>query len=1020
MIFHISMNTKYYFRHLRAFGLVVLLIVIFVSQSVGQEQGSISIRNYSPTEYFGYSQNMASIQDKRGVMYFANSAGILEYDGNSWRTIELENKSIPKLFAMDSTGRVYVGGVGEFGFLEANDRGEMSYHSLLNKIEENKRSFDDVWFIHSTGTDVFFNTDSILFRYRNGKITSWKEDCFGPLMTFDNITYLHCWEKGIMQIVGDSLTIVPNADYLKGERVLLCFLLINKKMLVGTMDSGLYLYDLSKDKNYFDNNNIQKFETEVDTIIENKTLYSVCEMSDGRIALGTLQAGVCIIDKKGKLIQEINVGLRNNMIWHLSHDTENNLWMATNNGISKIDINSPISFWDLNTGLENSVDNICRFNDTLFVAGFGGVQFLQDNKFNYVSDFKSETYCLLNFKLPTDTSKNILLAGTTDFGIVEMKNQKFKKVINLDPWDMYQPAHNLKLLYIATDYGLSIATYENKQWELLGNLEGVTENIRGIEEDKNGDIWLSTFLHGIIRIVPSDNILKPKKVFKYGIESGLPSINYSNIYKFDKGLIFSIPNYLLRFNEQNSKFIPDSTFGIEYCNGSCTVYNIEKDSEQKVWIAGIKDNHDFIHVLMPDEKGKYTLLETNALNMMPPMSITLVHLDPDNTVWISGSEGLFRFKGELKKSSSTFTTLIRKINTRTDTLHFGTHYYNIGIDKNLLTESVPLPYSQNSVNFQYASPSFLREKATVYQTWLEGLNESWSPWSLDTKKEYLNLSEGTYRFHVRGKNVFNTIGSEAVYEFTISPPWHRTYWAYLLYFLFLSALVYLIVYLNGKRLVDANIKLDRMVKERTTEVNHQKEELRAQSENLQLLNEELAQQNEEIISQSDQVQTLNTELKQNSSKIEAQRDQLEESVATKNRFFNIVAHDLRSPFQSLIGLSELLSTESDQFSQDEILEMNESIYKSATSGFVLLENLLDWARSQTDHIEYKPENISASELINESFQILGSQASNKNISLKLEIEKEVFVFADQNMVDTVFRNLISNAIKFTHEKGEIS
>jgi signal transduction histidine kinase len=1005
-----------------------MVFLFSVHLSFGQEEGLKNIQNFSPTEYHSSSQNWAIIQDNRGVMYFGNSESILEYDGVTWRNIKLSNQSIVHSFAKDSLGNIYVGGIGDFGFLQADSIGKMGYHSLLDKVEKADLDFQNVWYTHYSGKSIFFVTRNTLFRLRNGEIKSWKsENTFGPCITLGDKTYVHSLKKGMLQLVGDSLKISPNGEFFNDKVVFFYIPLAEEKLLVGTAHAGLYIYDLSENQTNIKKNKIEVFKTEIDKLLKSELLYCGKSMQNEKIVLGTINAGAYLIDRQGKLISKINDGLRNNMIYDVAFDKNNNLWLATDNGISKVDINSPISFWDITSGINNAVDDIERFNDTLFFSGFGGMYYIENNQAKTVPGLTTEAYCLIKFKVPDETSKEILLSGTRFKKIAETSHSKAKQVIDKDPWDLFQSNIDPSLLYISDDYGLHIAAYKNQKWELLGKVVGIACDVRQIKEDKNGEIWLSTYINGIIRILPSDDILKPRDIIRYGTKDGLLSIKDTYIYNFDNRFIFVSGLGIYRFDESINQFIPDSTFGSAYCDGSRSVITLTKDNFQRVWISGKKDDKTYINVLMPNEQGEYILLETNNINMLPSMMVSTIYSDNDSIMWIGGTEGLYRIKGTLNDASTSYNTLIRNVIAVEDTLYFGTQS-GLNNEKGQLVvkESRPLNYSQNSVEFQYASPFFRKEKSTVYQTWLEGLNKDWSLWSPETEKHYLNLFEGTYSFHVRAKNINNDISTEAVYEFIILPPLHRTFWAYLLYFFFLIGLIYLIVYFYSKRLKTANLKLEKIIKERTHEVEiknntleKQKEKIEIQNKHLQKLNYELGQTNEEIQAQSEKVIVLNSELQQQYIEIEVQRNQLKELLSTRDRLFSIIAHDLKSPFNSLIGLSDILSTDLDDFSAEQIQKIGIAINQSAKSGFKLLENLLAWALSQTGRISYEPENIDINEMLNEVLWSYTGIASQKDSKLLFEAKNEPLVFIDKNMIHTVIRNLVSNAIKFTHRNGSI-
>lgn len=147
--------------------------------------------------------------------------------------------------------------------------------------------------------------------------------------------------------------------------------------------------------------------------------------------------------------------------------------------------------------------------------------------------------------------------------------------------------------------------------------------------------------------------------------------------------------------------------------------------------------------------------------------------------------------------------------------------------------------------------------------------------------------------------------------------------------------------------------------------------------------------------------------------------ELNQTIKTKDKFFSIVAHDLRSPFIGLIGLFDLIIKSPGTISDKKRDKMIIQIYEASTRLYKLLENLLSWARSQTHSVELEPENINLQGLINENMLLQKDQAKHKKIELANKSQENASVFVDRNTMDTVFRNLISNAIKFTPEKGRI-
>ncbi len=147
--------------------------------------------------------------------------------------------------------------------------------------------------------------------------------------------------------------------------------------------------------------------------------------------------------------------------------------------------------------------------------------------------------------------------------------------------------------------------------------------------------------------------------------------------------------------------------------------------------------------------------------------------------------------------------------------------------------------------------------------------------------------------------------------------------------------------------------------------------------------------------------------------------QIKKLLDDKDQFFSIIAHDLRGPFNGIIGLSELLLEKNNRLEPKETNEFIQLIHDSSKNTFSLLDNLLTWAQSQTGSLAFNPKKIEISSITDKTIHLLTNIAKSKNITIQSEIEKNQYVFADTNMLETIFRNLISNAIKFTNSNGEV-
>ncbi len=163
----------------------------------------------------------------------------------------------------------------------------------------------------------------------------------------------------------------------------------------------------------------------------------------------------------------------------------------------------------------------------------------------------------------------------------------------------------------------------------------------------------------------------------------------------------------------------------------------------------------------------------------------------------------------------------------------------------------------------------------------------------------------------------------------------------------------------------------------------------------------------------------NIDLTCRNAEINDQNRKLEELNATKDKFFSIISHDLKGPLNSLTSFSSLLINHTAHLSKEEIQMLAKDLDKSVKGLFSLLENLLEWSRSQSGNIELKPESLDLNDLINQSKHLLSKTAESKNIEIQTTEYYNISVHADRNSVSTVIRNLMSNALKFTPEGGQV-
>lgn len=336
------------------------------------------------------------------------------------------------------------------------------------------------------------------------------------------------------------------------------------------------------------------------------------------------------------------------------------------------------------------------------------------------------------------------------------------------------------------------------------------------------------------------------------------------------------------------------------------------------------------------------------------------------------------------------------------------------------TDTLVLTPEQSFFTIGFATLNLYSSSKTQYAYKLEGLHDNWINTGSETKAAFTQLNPGNYVFKLRYTDVEGT-WHEATRKLhiVILPPWWKTWWFRSLMVIGAVSLVFAFFYLRLSSIKKQNRLLEAEVTRRTHELSDANSYLVEKNEEIHLQNEKLEEYNREILRQSDKILIQQEQIITQNHKLEKTVQELHRSNQTKDRFFSILAHDLRNPVSTLSGVAESLKNNLRQLSKNDIGEYVESIYKSSQSVYTLLVNLLSWARTQSHDIQYSPVDFDIAALTRKNIALMEQQFANKNIRLSFTSTATHQVFADYNMVDAVIRNLLMNSVKFTHAGGSV-
>jgi len=379
-------------------------------------------------------------------------------------------------------------------------------------------------------------------------------------------------------------------------------------------------------------------------------------------------------------------------------------------------------------------------------------------------------------------------------------------------------------------------------------------------------------------------------------------------------------------------------------------------------------------------------------------NVNCIASDNDNSIWFSNEKGLFKYESGnyyvfsendgLNTTVGSYRCLAIDKNNK---VWFGTQTglnYSMAINETGITrqpvftnisvdgKSVSIQASDLKINkYSFIRFAFISVEMPgndiVYKTRLLGLEAEWSAEKSENEVLLSHLPVGEYTLNVKARQYGNYDWSDvSSFTFTVEPNWYQTWWAYSFYFLCFILLLVLFNALYHKSLIRKNRRLEYQVKIRT----------------------------DEIMSKNKQLQYLNV---------------------TKDKFFSIIAHDLKNPFSSILGLIQVLRSNFDNYDEEKKHELIELIHTSTKDTYSLLENLLSWAGTQTNAINFKPESINLAHLIKDATDTSAAAIHSKNIRLIYRVNSDLEIMADRNMLTTVVRNLIVNAIKYSYRNESI-
>jgi ligand-binding sensor domain-containing protein/DNA-binding CsgD family transcriptional regulator len=882
---------------------IIVVLILFVTYTFNAQIKKIGvpfITNYSPKTYKAASENWDVIQNSQGMMFFANHFGLIQFDGVRWNIVmQPENKSIIRSLAIDKKDKIFIGAQGDFGYVVQQPNGQYPYTSLIKLVPPSFKNFGDVLHTVVRNNEVIFFSEKGIFIYKNNKIKAIRSNSnFDELFEVNNDIYVTDNTKGLLKLKNDILVPIDNGVKFAGMKIRKIFE-SNGGLVLLTQEKGLFTYK---------NNQIKPFVTEADNLLKKNQISAAVELSGGYFGIGTRQTGLVIIDNAGRLIQHINkqMGLQDEYITNLKTDKEGNLWIALKEGIALIQISSPLTRILDTYSPQTKIYCSQIYQNKLYIATDNGSYWLD------WEEYKNGQHENVHFQHVSGMSENVWNIGIFDNvllafeknGIFEIKGNKAKLIAKTDgAWQGVIIPNHPDLLLVGGYSGLYLLKKINNSWIYQNKINGFDESSRVITTDKDENIWIAHGYKGIFKIKLNKTFDSVSSILFYDKKDGFPSSIFLNTFKIDDQILFGTTKGVYKQNPVSQKMIPDPIFK-KYLGTNKHIRLLKSDNKNNIWyVSG-------------DNTGKITSKSqgNSYVEELPFMKLRFLYIPgfenlqttESGDVFFGTQDGLIHYNSTKNKNyQSKYKSVISEVKSifPKDSLLFSSRYDVLPTNKETDFEKFypVLPYSNNALHFSFASFSYDDSDATKYQYWLEGFEPEWSDWSLQTEKEYTNLPENEYVFHIRAKNIYDVVSEEAVFRFEISPPWYRTNFAYFLYLLLFGALIYTIIkfqqYLGVREREQLILDQEKELLLHRAEANEQK--LALENKNMAIMRENLEAtinlQNAKVASNTVNLIHLNEillSIKELITQIDKENDSNNNSVLLK-KINRIIEHELQ-------------------------------------------------------------------------------------------------------------------------------
>lgn len=719
---------------------------------------------------------------------------------------------------------------------------------------------------------------------------------------------------------------------------------------------------------------------------------------DGNIWVATEGAGLyCIRMDDGNgpsyvVFHTGNSGLFHDIVLSLMVDRSENLWIGTLSGVNKADLKDQKFRLYRNSNAPFAVDlagNVIASlhkdkNGRVWVGTWGQGISIVDRESgqvdHYASDKPGRSFIPNDFvHVLFEDSSGYMWAGTRD-GLLVF-NPMSRQFIRPHAYSNNPGLPDLQGLrifamvqsgrgdfWLATQDGLFCKLHGSQEIrryhaDAQEPFQTGSNLVYDVIEDHDGFIWVATS-NGLDVFGPEGT--RTRHFSRTEGNSNSLSDNYVTALCEDwQGDIWiGTSSYVSRFSKKDSSFVYYSN---HHGLPGNLIYSILEDKDHMLWFATGNGLCRY-----DPSSGVFRTYTVDDGLQSPEFNLGAAFLAQDGEMFFGGMNGFNSFYPDSLADNPYLPPIII---SRVYKFEKGMKEFLNPDDEGRLV----LGHRESTLTVEFAALEFTNPSRNLYKYRIGGVDDEWTDIGHRNFVAFTNLSPGDYRLSVMGSNNDGVWSKEvATLHIIIRPPWWSSHMAYVMYVLITIILVLYIIRERERAYARHRTILEERVRARTALIEKQKAEIVEKNQELKELN------------------------------------------ASKDKFFSIIAHDLRNPFNYIIGMTDMLLMDIKGNGNSGIRHQLGNIRGSAEQAHELLENLLLWARSHTGNITYHPAPVDMRRLIDQSISLISGQAGRKGIAIQTTGLQKLMVSVDQNMISTVLRNLLTNALKFTRQGGSIS